>query len=53
MYLIRPFLIGWLSLGIVAVFFPYCLCGRTAATIKRGKLSAFGLSSPTHEIPAA
>jgi hypothetical protein len=58
MYLIRLFLMGWLSLGIVTVFFLYWLCRRTAATIKRGKLSAFyaqrsGLGSPTHEIPAA
>ena len=58
MYLIRPFLMGWLSLGIVTVFFLFWLCRRTTATIKGGKLSALpaqrsGSDSPTHEIPAA
>jgi hypothetical protein len=58
MYLTRLFLMGWLSLGIVTVFFLHWLCRRTAATIKGGKLGAFpdqrsGIDNQSHEVRAA
>ena len=58
MYLLRLFLMGWFSAGIVTVFFPYWLCSRTAAPLKEGKLSTFpdqrsGTDNQSHEVRAA
>jgi|HubBroStandDraft_3_1064219.scaffolds.fasta_scaffold15869_4 hypothetical protein len=58
MYLLRLFLMGWFSAGIVTVFFLYWLCSRTAAPLKEGKLSTFpdqrsGTDNQSHEVRAA
>ena len=36
MYLLRLFLLGWFTVGILTIVFLYWLCSRAAATNKEG-----------------
>jgi hypothetical protein len=57
MHLLRLFLMTWVSVGIVAVFFLFWLCKRTAATAQEpGGLVSFSsqlTDSSSGEVRAA
>lgn len=58
MYLLRLFLLGWFTIGMVTVVFLYWLCSRAAATDKEGTLSSLppqrsARDNPSQEVRTA